>query len=126
MMAKRRCLMAPERKKLFEDLYISVYAEDLPFHGHGDQIHFENKREIADEQLLDGKSHEDEPEDVVDENNDTDISKNERESDNDDVALPRKQKQSCQKNLLDDFRYEKPPDQQNRTLFQPGRYQLNP
>ena len=72
MSAKQRCLMAPEPKKLLEDLYMYVYAEDLPFNGHDGQIHFENEGEIADNQLLDGKSHDDEPEDIVDENNDTD------------------------------------------------------
>ena len=103
--------------------YARAYAEGLPFHGHGDQIHFEKEGEIADEQLL-GESDEGEPEDIVDEIIDTDISKDESESNDDDVVLPRKF--SCQKDLLDDSKYEKPPDQQSRTFVwtNKGRYCL--
>ena len=78
-----------------------MYAGDLSFYGHGDQIHFENEGEIADEQLLDGQSSEDEPEDILDENIDTDVSKDKRESDSDDVVLPGKHKLLCQKDLLE-------------------------
>lgn len=116
MMAKQRRLTATEQNKLLEDFYTHVYAEDLPFHGHDNQIHFENEEEIADEQLLDEESGKDEPEHIIDENIDTDISKDESESHNDDVVLPRKQTCSCQKDLLDDSKYEKPPDQKSRTF----------
>lgn len=116
MMAKQRRLTATEQNKLLEDFYTHVDAEDLPFHGHGNQIHFENEEEIADEQLLDEESSKDEPEHIIEENIDTDISKDESESHNHDVALPRKQTCSCQKDLLDDSKYEKSPDQRSRTF----------
>ena len=63
-MAKWRRLTVTEPNKLLEDFYTRVYEVDLPFHGHGDQNHFENEREIVDEQLLDGESREDEPDDI--------------------------------------------------------------
>lgn len=62
------------------------------YHGYSDQIHFDNGEKIADEQLLDRESGEDEPKVIKDESIDTDISEDKRESDNDDVAIPRKQK----------------------------------
>lgn len=66
---------------------------------------------------MDGEIGEDEPEDAVDEKIDTDISKDGKESDNDDAILLRKQKFSCQKELFDDSKYKKPPNQQSRTFI---------
>ena len=53
MMVKWRRLTATKQNKLLvlKDFYTHVYTEDLPFHGYGDQIHFENEREIANEHL---------------------------------------------------------------------------
>lgn len=62
------------------------------YHGYSDQIHFDNGEKNADEQLLDREIGEDEPKVIKDESIDTDISKDKRESDNDDAAVPRKQK----------------------------------
>lgn len=45
-MAKQRRLTSTEQNKLLKDYYMHVYTDDLPFHRHGDQIHFGNKGEI--------------------------------------------------------------------------------